>query len=271
MLARDVALPRASGILIHAGNGIHIDDIGASGIIDKASDALGYDDLDGQVLVNVAGYRGTASVWAVNRETVRGRAFINVLIESKAVGGQALGNIGNNFQGPMKNLHFIHCLAVGERTNWAYEDTYTLAGAGQIKKRFRALASLFSGWFNKDDTFQHVTARTHVWSEGHHCGHRHMTIINNPAYSGGGDGSAGRESWSGEVHPATVLHLGSAAGLFVNDQSGPTGAGGGNYQPPSGSNIPAIPGADLGCALDLFGNARRTDGTERQGPIARAA
>lgn len=231
-----------------------------------------FDPQDGMVIANNR-FRNmqAASIIGVKQSFTRGVAVVQNVFERAVVGSTAAFLIsGDGAPTAVANAVCHANTVVGERTNLEYSDDANMVG---VQKRGSFRGNLLQQYNVKTDDHTDtttVTGRTGNWELVHSVG-----SIGNVSLTGSAAGvaPASTGSWLGRFWPDAGYNVGAANVGFVDDKSGATGAGLGNYQPtgPTNAAFDRMPAGLAVLKLDLAGNARLNDGAGAAGAYERPA
>jgi hypothetical protein len=176
----------------------------------------------------------------------RGFALVGNIIESwgshtdPTIQINADGNVAS-----VENLVMMHNTAVGERLNLLYLD-----GSENVEKSAYVRSNVFELINTKGDVFAGESANTGNWAVRYKTGWAY-----NAALSGSNNGTSySPASWLGEI--ASEGEVYGIDPVWADDRSNEgSGAGGGDYTPQAGTQLPLLP-ADLAAyPVDLFGRS----------------
>ncbi|TXI87769.1 MAG: hypothetical protein E6Q40_04540 [Cupriavidus sp.] len=231
----------------------------------------GMEAQDGAVIANNL-FRSTSRYCAFEGQAiVRGLAVVQNVIERAVVSSAqpALQIAGDGSSTACANLVLAHNSMPGVDTSGRTNILYTtLAASVGVPRTGTVRFNLFSEYNMKTDTFTStttLTGRTGNWKARYQVGFR------------GNVGIRGDTNGVSSVDPSGSNWLGEALGVgcaygqttisFLDDKSGASGAGGGDYRL-TGSSNPAYSRVPAGLAMlayDLRGAVRRNNGSGAAG------
>jgi hypothetical protein len=250
---------------------------------------LGTDTYDGQIIYNCVLPMGVRIVDQTH--TDRGRAFVQILAETTGATSSSFSYSSDGCVLRCVNVIEAHITAVGERSSRMYNDAIaTLIAPSGMRKEG---VSLYNVWDNincKSENFANGgspgVSGCGNWPVLYQVGcDGNVNLFGNVNRGGTPDPTGATDNYLFNAWPVNssfnlqVTHSLSQAqimALFGNytaaPKAGPTV--GGNYQPTNAANNPLhsrVPAGRGMLGRDLFGNARRQDGSGAAGAVERAA